>query len=233
MLGWIGALVIGVIVALGVLGAWRGLRREALVTMAGIVPGALLGYFWNEDWGRDLPDGQRGLILLASLFFVTLVLGYGSAVLLRRHRPAGWERVAGAAVGLLNGVLLAAFSLRHVQAYFYGGAAESPLRASLPAAILMDYLPWLFAALVVLFFIAVVAVGLTRLFRFIRGLVQEVGPEVSVSPARESEPVPPSGGVPVAEVPAERNEGTVSCPNCGRAIPSGAAYCPQCGKIIV
>lgn len=232
MIGWVGALAIGVIVALGALGAWRGVRREVLVTLAGIIPGALLGYFWNQDWGRDLPDGQRGLILLASLFFVTIVLGYGSAVLLRRHWPAGWERVAGAAVGLLNGVLLAAFSLRYVQAYFYGGALESPLRTSLPAAVLMDYLPWLFAALVILFFVAVVTVGLVRLFRFIHGLVQEVEREAPLSPERGPEPAPPSVEVPAAEMPAARNEGMVPCPNCGRAVPLEAAYCPQCGRIM-
>lgn len=248
MSGAIGILVIVVVVILALLGAWRGLRRELLVTLAGIFPGALLGEFWSQSWGRDFPV-LHGTLRLAGLGFVTLCIGYGSALFLSSRRPAWWEHLAGAGVGLLNGLLLTSISLRYVEESFYGGAAASPLRGSPIAAAWIDYLPWLLAVLVGLLWVAVVAVGLVRLYRSIQRLVQvPAGEEVVAGPppaaplaalaaaSPEARRTGPAGEVPAGETGHEavsEDEPHVPCPNCGKPVPFGAAYCPQCGKIIV
>ncbi len=240
MITWVDVLTVIFALAVAGLGFWRGLMREIFVLLAGVIMGELLALLWGETWGSSASSDVQGLIRLGSLLFIVVFVGYGSALLMPRRQIHWWQRFAGAVIGLLNGLLLAAFSFRHIQDYFLQGRTDSVLKTSLIAGVLIDWLAWIFLAAVLGISVAVTVVALIRLARFIVDLAQPaaevapvaVPPAVIPEPERPAEPEP----IPAAEVselpPPATDEPTVPCPNCGQPVPFGAAYCPQCGKII-
>jgi hypothetical protein len=151
-----------VLVVLSLVGYIRDLRR-GLLALIGTLAGASLVSFWAAQWGQALAgrfvgaDPQRLIFIVSCslLLWSALVVGYGGGMLLVRakDRPPFQQRLAGALLGALNGVLIVAFLLRFAvvsQPSFAAMIETSPL-----AKILFDGLPLLFLGLAVVITLAV------------------------------------------------------------------------------
>src|SRR5829696_8713360 len=156
-----------VLVMLGLVGYIRDLRR-GLLALIGTLAGVSLVSFWAAPWGLALSgsfvggDPQRMIFIVscALLLWSALVLGYGGGMLLARakDRPPFQQRLVGALLGALNGVLIVAFLLRFAvtsQPTFAATIGSSPL-----AKILFDSLPLLFLGVTVLVTLAVLVRGI-------------------------------------------------------------------------
>ena len=154
-----------VLVVLGLVGYIRDLRR-GLLTLIGTLAGASLVSFWAEQWGVALANRFGGdpqqmifIVSCALLLWSALVVGYGAGLLFGRakDRPPFQQRLVGALLGALNGVLLVAFLLRFAvtsQPSFAGLLEASPV-----AKILFDGLPQLFLGMAALLTLAVLVRG--------------------------------------------------------------------------
>ncbi len=151
-----------VLVVLGLVGYIRDLRR-GLLALIGTLAGASLVSFWATQWGQALAvrfgggDPQRLIFMVscALLLWSALAVGYGGGMLLSRikDRPSVQQRLGGALLGALNGVLIVAFLLHFAvtsQPSFNAIIESSPL-----AKILFDGLPLLFLGMAVAVTLAV------------------------------------------------------------------------------
>ena len=156
-----------VLVVLGLVGYIRDLRR-GLLALIGTLAGASLVSFWAAPWGQALSGRFGGADPQRMIFFVScglllwsaLVVGYGGGMLLARakDRLLFQQRLAGAMLGALNGVLIVAFLLRFAvtsQPSFATMIESSPL-----AKILFDSLPLLFLGIAVVVTLAVLVRGI-------------------------------------------------------------------------
>ena len=156
-----------VLVVLGLVGYIRDLRR-GLLALIGTLAGASLVSFWAAQWGQALAgrfvggDPQRLIFIVscALLLWSALVVGYAGGMLLVRakDRPPFQQRLFGALLGALNGVLIVAFLLRFAvtsQPSFAAMVESSPL-----AKILFDGLPLLFLGVAVAVTLAVLVRGI-------------------------------------------------------------------------
>lgn len=159
-----------VLVVLGLVGYIRDLRR-GLLALIGTLAGVSLVSFWAAPWGLALAgsfvggDPQR-MIFIAScalLLWSALMVGYGGGMLLGRakDRPSFQQRLAGALLGVLNGVLIVAFLLRF--AITSQPSLAEVIQASQPAKILFGSLPLLFLGLAVAVTLAVLVRGVVLL----------------------------------------------------------------------
>jgi len=159
-----------VLVVLGLVGYIRDLRR-GLLALIGTLAGVSLVSFWAAPWGLALAgsfvggDPQR-MIFIAScalLLWSALMVGYGGGMLLARakDRPSFQQRLAGALLGVLNGVLIIAFLLRF--AITSQPNLAEVIQASQPAKILFGSLPLLFLGLAVAVTLAVLVRGVVLL----------------------------------------------------------------------
>jgi uncharacterized membrane protein required for colicin V production len=141
-----------VLVVLGLVGYLRDLRRS-LLALLGTLGGAILVNFWGNQWGASLAsrlvdaDVQRTAFYVNCAVFLwsTLVVGYAGGILLNRARDRSLsQRLTGAVLGLVNGVLIVGFLLRFAtsnQPNFAPVIQANPL-----AKAIHDGLPLLFLA---------------------------------------------------------------------------------------
>ncbi|MBM7841758.1 CvpA family protein [Herpetosiphon giganteus] len=118
-------LLLGVPLGLTILGASRGIQREAM-TLIGILLGALLAELWGPIWGpnnatrfnQDIADTTAWISIIL-LLICTIFIGYGGALLLpsRKQLALGRSRWFGAGAGLFNGILLLSLILRYGNVY--------------------------------------------------------------------------------------------------------------------
>ncbi len=156
-----------VLVVLGLVGYIRDLRR-GLLALIGTLAGASLVSFWAAPWAQALAgsflggDPQRLIFIVscALLLWSALVVGYGGGMLLTRvkDRLTFQQRLAGALLGLLNGVLIVAFLLRF--AITSQPSLATMIQASPLAKILFDGLPLLFLGLAIAATLAVLVRGI-------------------------------------------------------------------------
>jgi uncharacterized membrane protein required for colicin V production len=159
--------IASVLVVLGLVGYIRDLRR-GLLALIGTLAGASLVSFWAAQWGQALAgsfvgaDPQRPIFIVSCvlLLWSALVVGYGGGMLLTRTKdhPPFQQRLVGALLGALNGVLIVAFLLRFAvasQPSFAAIIESSPL-----AKILFDSLPLLFLGVAVAVTLAVLVRGI-------------------------------------------------------------------------
>jgi uncharacterized membrane protein required for colicin V production len=236
MITWVDVLAIVFALGLAALGIWRGFLREILVSLAGIVLGVFAGSLWVTSWGGDWAARLgmdeavfKGVLGLVSLYLIVLIIGYGSALFLRRRPISLWQRLTGGVAGLLNGLFLAAFTFSYIQDNFLGAATDSVLRTSLVASAMIDWLPVILAGIILVVALAVIAVAIVRLIRFISHLVQEPAAAAApaAGPAAVSVPAMPAATQPTPPPPPGP---TMTCPSCGNTVPADASFCPQCGK---
>lgn len=203
------ALTIGIsvlLLVLTLLGYARDLRRGT-IALLGTLAGAALVDFWGVRWGNSLAsrlvegDQARTTLLVSCLLFLwsVLVVGYGGGMLLARpkERPVG-QRMAGALLGLVNGLLIVGFLLRYATAQ---ASFATTVKADLLANLINTAMPWLFlgAAAVV----TVLVIG--------RGAMSLLG-RPAAPPRRPTAPPPaaprPSAGSAPAAGSAERRIGS-------------------------
>lgn len=216
--------IAAIVVALGfaALGVKRGLLRELMVLLGGVVLGAMMGSLWGEFWAKGLAryvtlgeQTLQGIVLLGLLLLVVLFVGYGSGFFLPRLPLKPWQRVVGGLVGLLNGLLIEAFCFRYLRTYFL--KTPSVLEQSLASTLLTQWLSWVFLGLVAAVALVVIVIALARFVRWIARLAQPPAPAAApaTSPAASATETP-----------------TVPCPSCGNPLVPGATYCPHCGKLL-
>jgi len=118
---------------MGLLGLFRGVRREAVVSLS-IVLGALIVSVWAAPWGSDLHDtfsnfGQQDIqtwLGVIVLVLVCLVIGYGLGSAITPRGPlTAMSRLGGLLIGLGNGAALGGWILRN-----YYNALEIDLSGS-------------------------------------------------------------------------------------------------------
>jgi len=195
------------LLALTLLGAWRGVPR-GLLALLGTLIGALLADLWAPTWSTWLlqrftfQSPETMLWTVTSLTFVlTVVLvGYGSSLLLPHSKarpvatPGGMGRRAdmlallgGAALGLFQGVLLLGFLLRYTSELLKSTAVTAAIQTSLLARLLHDGLGWAFLAPSLL----VVGAALIRLIAaIVRRATERRKAAPPVPPIVEAPPVP-------------------------------------------
>jgi hypothetical protein len=164
--------IIAVVLALlGLVGYVRDPRR-GLLALIGTLVGALLVDFWAARWGPDLAarfvDGNvaRLTFIVSCVLFLwgALFVGYGGGLLVPRakERPPFQQRLGGAILGVLNGVLIVGFLMRFAtlsQTGFAETIQSSPL-----AKLFYDGLPLLFLGAAVAVTLMVLARGITQFF---------------------------------------------------------------------
>jgi hypothetical protein len=190
-----------VLIVLAVFGYLRDLRR-GMLALLGTLGGAILVDFWGAPWGASLAarfstDIQRATLWVSCMLFLwcALGVGYGGAVLLPTLAGdrAIRQRLMGALLGLVNGLLIVGFLLRY--AFANEANASASLAANVLANALYISLPWLFlgAALTV----SVLAIG--------RGIMTLMQNRAAAAPASPSGAAPATRSAPPG-VPASPGE---------------------------
>ena len=193
-------IVIGLVLAvLGLVGYVRDLRRSMLALLGTLV-GAILVNFWGDQWGAGLASRFVNADVPRISFYVSyavflwcaLVVGYGGGVLLSRMKERSLQqRLIGALLGIVNGVLIVGFLLRFATAKQPSLAQQ--IQANPVAKIVHDGLPLLFlavAGIITLLVIGRAAIGLVS-----RGAPLPA-PAASATPKPVSTPASSAGAAP-------------------------------------
>ncbi|MEA2574710.1 MAG: hypothetical protein QOH93_2008 [Chloroflexia bacterium] len=151
------ALPVVLAIVLGILGAVRGFRREAIVS-GSIVLGALIVQQWASLWSDDLYGMYTGMsremlqVVLSGLLLslIVLVLGYGLGSLVRRGPVTGGSRAGGLLLGLANGSAIGAWILRYIYTSLDGAQPSSILYQNSVTQSFMIWAGWFPVALAVL-----------------------------------------------------------------------------------
>lgn len=156
-------LLIVLIVLFIPIGFWRGVQREALVTL-GIFLGAQLAASWVDSWGTALANWTNlrqtgGTFFVAVLLLIgsTFILGYGAGAALPIHRPGMVNRIFGALLAGANGALLLSYALRYIREYLLKGQSPGFLDESFVSRLLTNDIQWLILGAAILF-VPIVAV---------------------------------------------------------------------------
>jgi hypothetical protein len=160
-----------VLTLLGLVGYIRDSRR-GLLALIGTLAGAVLVDFWASQWGPGLAarfvggDVQRLTFIMSCLLFLWSVLfvGYGGGLLLSRTKqhPPFPQRLSGALLGVLNGILIVGFLLHFAtvnQSSFAAALPDSPV-----ARLFHDGLPLLFLTATAAITVAVIGRGVAQFF---------------------------------------------------------------------
>ena len=146
---WLDLAIVAVVAWLTWRGLAAGLIRE-VVTAAALIGGAVLAGRFYRDLAADTAfliedDTWRQLAAFASIFVGTLALGQIAASLLRRSASllmlGAYDRVGGAAFGLVKGVLLVEVLLLAALAFPVSGAAGDAVAGSRLAEAFLDGVP--------------------------------------------------------------------------------------------
>lgn len=164
------------------IGLWRGALREWMA-LGGIMLASAFAAEWAVAGGDNLAawasiDARVARFAVGSLAFigVTLVVGYGSGVALPYRPDLTWpNRLTGAALSLVNGLLILSGALRIMQRFLFDDARTSPLLTSLLANYLITSIGWTLLALVTLL-VASVGAGLRRRWDGLPALFDEFVP---------------------------------------------------------
>jgi hypothetical protein len=179
-----------VLTVLGLVGYIRDSRR-GLLALIGTLVGAILVDLWAQQWGPGLAarfvggDVQRLTFILSCLLFLwsALFVGYGGGLLLSRTRehPPFPQRLAGAALGVLNGILIIGFLLRFATVNQSGFAATLP--GSPVAQVFHDGLPLLILGATAAITVAVIGRGVALFFGRTAAPRQPAAPRPATTPA--------------------------------------------------
>ena len=134
----------GFVVVFAAIGFVRGVQREVFVTAA-ILGGWAIASAWSQRWGAELADlvnistKTAGFIVTIGLLVGSLViLGWGGSNAIGSGASGGGQRIAGAILGGVNGVLLASYSLSVYTRYLSDASDRELLRTSRLAHLARD-----------------------------------------------------------------------------------------------
>lgn len=140
-----------------IVGALRGVVREALVSAA-IVLGGLIITLWAGQWSPGLHDlysgmgqGQEEFTLAFSvLWLVVLVVGYGMGGFVPKGPQSSTTRIVGFLLGLANGAAVAGWSLRLAFSDLQDAQPSSPFYTNPVSFSLMVWSVWFPVALAII-----------------------------------------------------------------------------------
>lgn len=188
------SLIVLLILMVAAIGYSRGGMRE-LCTAAGLLFGSRLADAWAPRWGTwvagklDISDGSATFIVyVAVLALSTLICGYGASIAFF-SRPGPGGRLYGAALGLINGVVLTTFVLDAVRRFLRGGELPKIVVDSHVARAMVDGFGWILLG-VAAFIIVATAFGF---------LIRENEPEDSLTPYVPASTTQPSAPRPMVE----------------------------------
>lgn len=160
--------VVAVAALFAIIGFIRGVQREVFATAA-ILGGWAMASAWTSRWQSDLAElvaiSERtaGFILTAAILAGSLViLGWGAGGVVGAPPRSPGQRVAGAVLGAINGVLLASYGLSTYSEYLSGLSGRRLIESSRVARVIRDELPYALAigmALAVALTVIALAVG--------------------------------------------------------------------------
>jgi uncharacterized membrane protein required for colicin V production len=188
-----------VLVVLGLIGYVRDLRRSMLALL-GTLGGAILVNFWGDQWGAGLAsrfvnaDVQRISFYVSCAVFLwsALLVGYGGGILINRAKERPFpQRITGALLGLVNGVLIVGFLLRFATSK--QPALAAMVQGNPLAKLIHDGLPMLFLGVAGLITMLVIVRGVLGLFG--RGAPAPQQP-AGTKPSASGTPTPSAGGQP-------------------------------------
>lgn len=152
------------------LGFWRGGIKEAVLG-GSILVGHVLGNAFAVRWGPGVAElmGRRdavGATVVAEslLWGSVLVLGYLGGATIPRAGQSLAGRIAGAIIGLFNGLLLLGFTLRFINILLLGQEPDRWTEAGLIASVLSRGTVELLLLAAVCLSIGVIAALLARVF---------------------------------------------------------------------
>jgi uncharacterized membrane protein required for colicin V production len=148
---------LGIMLLFAVVGALRGVAREALVSAA-LVLGGLIITLWAGQWSPGLHDiysgmsqGQEEFTLAFSvLWLVVLVVGYGMGGFVPKGPLSSSSRLSGFVLGLANGAAVAGWSLRLAFSNLQDAQPSSPFYTNPVSFSLMVWSVWFPVALAIL-----------------------------------------------------------------------------------
>ena len=201
--------VVLVLVALTMVGAWRDIRR-AVTALAGTLLGALVSASWGDEWATQLVEhalpsnGNTISFVISSglLVGIALLVGYGAGSFFPPHAgPLSFgQRVLGALLGLLTGVILTGYVLQYAVAGNPGFEAlvnESPV-----TQFVLYGLPYLFLGM------ALLIAGAVALRALIVALwPARSAPTVALVGAGAARPAP--NAAPPPQTPAEQQQNRI------------------------
>jgi hypothetical protein len=200
--------VVLVLVVLTLVGAWRDLRR-GVTALAGTLLGALVSSFWADRWSTELVehyaalDGRLITFVLSSALLAgtALLVGYGGGSFFPPPlaRPTFVQRLLGALLGALSGVILTGYVLQ------YGAASSKGFEVTVLEApvtrALYNGLPYLFLAMA----------GFTGLAVVLRAAIAWLLAARRAAPAAPAAASPPAtGDTPATPAPAALHERQVN-----------------------
>jgi len=150
------------------IGFLRGVQREVFATAA-ILGGWAMASAWTDRWADDLADliaisqTTAGFVITIGLLIGSLfILGWGAGSAVGAPPRSIGQRVAGAILGAINGVLLASYALDTYRAYLADADGRAFLDATRVARTVLDERPYAIAVgivLAVLLTIVALAIG--------------------------------------------------------------------------
>ncbi len=154
--------IIVLLIGLGVLGVFRGVR-EGLLTLVGTLMAAALVDLWHvrlSEWlvemlQDDRPKTGTWAVISLTFLFVALLVGYGSSTFLPKRpnkphqKPLFKERLSGGLLGALNGAMIVSYLLRYTDTILQNKDFAAALQESVVARVLYAWLPWFVLAMVI------------------------------------------------------------------------------------
>ena len=108
------------------LGSFRGGLRE-VCSSAGLLLGILLSQQWAARWGDSIGDllnvddnAARFIVAVVIVLMATAIVGYGASSSFNYH-PGPGGKMFGAAIAVVNGIVLAGFLINSVASYINDG----------------------------------------------------------------------------------------------------------------
>lgn len=161
------AIVAGALV-FALIGFLRGVQREVFATAA-ILGGWAMAAAWTDRWADNLADliaisqTTAGFVITIGFLLGSLaILGWGAGSAIGAPPRSIGQRMAGAILGGINGVLIASYGLATYRDYLADFSGRQFLEATRVARTVLDELPYAIAigmALAVLLTIVALALG--------------------------------------------------------------------------
>ncbi|MGH2551221.1 MAG: CvpA family protein [Thermomicrobiales bacterium] len=162
------AVIVAVVAVFAAIGFVRGVQREIFATAA-ILGGWAMASSWADRWQTDLADliqvsnKTAGFIVTTALVLGSFViLGWGAGSAVGAYASGSGQRIAGAALGGINAVLLANYAINTFSDYLGDVSSERVINDSRVAKLVRDDYNYVLAggmAIAVLLTILALAIG--------------------------------------------------------------------------
>jgi uncharacterized membrane protein required for colicin V production len=162
------AIIVAAVAVFAAIGFVRGVQREIFATAA-ILGGWAMASSWTDRWQERLAnliqvsDKTAGFIVTAALVLGSLViLGWGAGTAVGAYASGSGQRLAGAALGGINAVLLASYAITTYTTYLSDIASRRVINDSRVARLVRDDYNYALAggmAIAVLLTIIALAIG--------------------------------------------------------------------------